>query len=175
MSKIEWGRVVSRIVLWLLIGAAVGGSIGYFMATFSPGIYYSWFDREYVDRVGPLFLGVTLGLWQGAIVGAIVGLLVSVLPWFRGIANARTSVVCDFDSSTGLLRMRARTTTPVLVLGVWAPYEAEAVALFDRPFVVNDEGCELAVQAWSKFDGTAQQTPKSGRLGVYAVGPQTST
>jgi hypothetical protein len=97
--------------------------------------------------------------------------LASVLPWFKGLANARTSVVCDFDALTATATLRARSSAPVLVLGVWAPYELESVALFERPLLVNDEGTKVELKTWSKFDGTEQSPPRSGRLGAFAVAP----
>ena len=150
MSSSDWKRIISRVAIWTLVGAVVGAMAGFMLGTLAPELYVGWFSQETVDRTGAPMLGVSLGFPQGAGVGVLVGLGTVALPWLRGAAAVRAGVSCEFDASSGTVSLKGRTRTPVLVLGVWAPYELEAVALFERPVMVTDEGSEVSVRSWCR-------------------------
>ena len=162
---------MGRIALWAGIGAIVGGLIGLLLGALAPGVYLNWFDAEYVERFGAVWLGIFLGVQQGAGLGALVGLATVVLPWLNRKTAANLKVSASYDATTGTVKIVNAGRVPVLVFGVWAFREVAACCLFSEPLLVIEGSKEVTGSDWRGSDGEAVGQPRSGPLAVLATGP----
>ena len=165
------GWVVGRVAIGVGIGAMVGGLIGLLLGTLSPGIYVNWFDAEYVERVGAPWIGVTLGVQQGAGLGALIGLATVVLPWFNSKRAAQLKVTATYDAVTDTVKIENKGRVPMLVFGVWALREVDTCAMLVEPLLIVEGTKEIIGVEWRNNDGESVAQPKSGPLAVLATGP----
>lgn len=169
------GWVVGRVALWAMIGAMVGGLLGLLLGTLSPGVYDNWFDAEYVERVGAAWLGVTLGVQQGAGLGVLIGLATVVLPWVNRKTAARLKVTATYDAVTDTVKIENKGRVPMLVFGVWALREVDTCAMLVEPLLIVEGTKEIKGVEWRNNDSESAAQPKSGPLAVLATGPTVSS
>lgn len=169
------GQVFGRIAMWAGIGAVLGGITGSLIGAFAPQMYVNWFDAEYVERVGGLWIGVWLGVPQGAGLGALVGLATVVLPWLNRKTATQIKVSASYDAATDTVRIENKGRVPVLVFGVWALREVDTCAEFDEPLLISEGSKEVTGTTWRDGTGVVTDAPRTGPLATFVTGPTVSS
>ena len=75
-------KAIATTLLCGLLGAIIGGRLGYGVGRFAPEYYHAVFDAGMVIQRDPSSIGMGLGILQGFPLGVGAGLvLVAILTW----------------------------------------------------------------------------------------------
>lgn len=75
-------KAILGVMICMVIGAAIGGSIGFLIGRFSPDALRVQFRAANDPGIDPVQIGLGIGLPQGCMLGAAVGVaLVAILSW----------------------------------------------------------------------------------------------